>query len=85
MQSPTYKDWKLHKTNADKLFIAQKSIEIALKYTKNDYVQKDVQNASKIWLPNETKNNNTSSPNASRSLLCIQYVAVAFRSEEEVL
>ena len=24
-------------------------------------------------------------PHASRSLLCIQYVAVAFRSEEEVL
>ena len=27
---------------------------------QNDEVQKDVKNASKIWLPNETKNNNTS-------------------------
>ena len=33
MHSPTYR-WKLHKINADKLFIAQKFIEIALKYTK---------------------------------------------------
>ena len=28
MHSPTYERWKLHKINADKLFIAQKSIEI---------------------------------------------------------
>ena len=33
MHSPTYR-WKLHKINADKLFIAQKFKEIALKYTK---------------------------------------------------
>ena len=46
-------------------------------------VQKDVKNASKIWLRNGTKNNNTSS-HASRSLLSIRFVAVAFRSEEEV-
>ena len=42
-------------------------------------VQNDVKNASKIWLQNGTKNNNTS----SYSLLCIRFVAVAFRSEEE--
>ena len=41
------------------------------------------QNASEIWLRNGTKNNNTSSQNASRSFLCIRFVAVAFRSEEE--
>ena len=34
MHSPTYKDWKLHKINADKLFITQKSIEIALNTPK---------------------------------------------------
>ena len=34
MHSPTYKDGNYNKINADKLFIAQKSIEIALKYTK---------------------------------------------------
>ena len=37
-----------------------KSIKIAL-IRKNDKVQKDVKNASKIWLWNGTKNNNTSS------------------------
>ena len=34
MHSPTYKDGNYTKINEDKLFIAQKSIEIALKYTK---------------------------------------------------
>ena len=34
MHSPTYKDGNYTKINADKLFIAQKSTEIALKYTK---------------------------------------------------
>ena len=46
--------------------------------------KKTSKNASKIWLPNETKNNNTSSPHVFRSLLCIRFVAVAFWSEEEV-
>ena len=40
--------------------------------------------ASKIWLWNGTKNNNTFFPHASRLLLCIRFVAVAFQSEEEV-
>ena len=31
-----------------------------IKIHQNDKVQKDVKNASKILLPNETKNNNTS-------------------------
>ena len=47
--------------NADKHFTAQKSIEIALKYTKMTKSKKTSKNASKIWLPNETKNNNASS------------------------
>ena len=52
---------ELHNINADKLFIAQKSIEIALKYTKMTKSKKTSKTAAKIWLPNETKNNNTSS------------------------
>ena len=40
--------------------MAQKSIEIALKYTKMTKSKKTVQNATKIWLPKEAKNNNTS-------------------------
>ena len=47
-------------------------------------VQKDVEHASKIWLQNGTKNNNTTSKHASRSLQCIKFVAEAFRSEEKV-
>ena len=38
-----------------------KSIEIALKYAKMTKSKKNVKNASKIWLQNGTKNNNTSS------------------------
>ena len=55
-----------------------------IKIRQNDEVQKDVKNASKIWLRNGTKNNNTSSHMLLRSLLSIRFVAVAFRSEEEV-
>ena len=44
-----------------KLFTALKSIEVAINKAKFDEVQKDVKNASKIWLRNGTKNNNTSS------------------------
>ena len=39
---------------------------------------------SKIWLRNETKNINTSSHMLLDSSLSIRFVAVAFRSEEEV-
>ena len=56
MHSPTYNDGNNTKLKTDKLFIAQKSIEIALKYTKMTKSKK----MSKTR-PNETKNNNTSS------------------------
>ena len=46
--------------NADKALYRIKSMEIALKYTKMT-MSKTRQNASEIWLQNETKNNNTSS------------------------
>ena len=47
-------------------------------------VQKDIKNESKIWLRNGTKNKNIFFAHASRSLLCIRFVAVSFGSEEEV-
>ena len=53
-----------------KHFTAQKYLEIALKF-----VQKGVQNASKIWFRNGANNNNTSS-----HILCIRFVAVALQS-----
>ena len=43
--------------------------------------KKTTKTRKKIWLQNGTKSNN----NSSRSLLCIQFVTVAFWSEEEVL
>ena len=45
---------------------------------------KRLQNASKIWIRNESKTN-TSSHMLLDHLLCIRNVAVAFRSEEVFL
>ena len=40
-------------------------------------------NASKIWHQNGTKNNKSFIPHASRSLLCIRFVAVAFWAKKQ--
>ena len=52
MHSPT---WKLHKINADKLFIAQKFIEIALKYTKMTKSKKTSKTRQKFDFPMKLK------------------------------
>ena len=49
------------KTYADKALYHIKIFRNCIKIQQNDQVQKDVKNASKIWLQNEAKNNNTSS------------------------
>ena len=63
-----------------KHFTAWKSIEIVLKYTK---MTKSKKTSKRVNL-NLEWNNNTS-PQASRSLLCIRFAAVAFWSEKEIL
>ena len=52
---------KLHKMNADKALYCIKIFKNCIKIRKNYLVQKDVKNASKIWLRKGTKNNNTTS------------------------
>ena len=57
--SSTYKHWNYtFLINVDKTL---KSYRSCIKIRQNDYVQNDVNTASKIWLRNGTKNNNTSS------------------------
>ena len=58
---PLMETWKLHKINANKVIYRIKIYRPCIKIRKNDKVQKDVKNASKSWLWNATKNNNTSS------------------------
>ena len=50
---------------------------------QNDLVQKDVKTRQKVDFGMEPKLT-TLLPTCFRSLLCIRFVAVAFRSEEEV-
>ena len=61
-----------------KLFTEWKSIENALKYTKMTKSKKTSKTRQKFDFRMKPKNNNFF-PNACRSLLCIQFVAVAFR------
>ena len=55
MHSPTYKDGKYTKINADKLFIAQKFIEIALEYTKMTKSKKTSKMRQKFYFPMKPK------------------------------
>ena len=48
MHSPTYKDGNYTKINADKLFIAQKSLEVALKCTKMTKAKKTSKTCQKF-------------------------------------
>ena len=61
MHPPTYKHGNYTKLKQIKLFTAKTSLEIALKYTKMTKSKKTSKTRQKNWLPNETKNNNTSS------------------------
>ena len=54
MHSPTYKV-HVYKINADKLFIAQKSREIALKYTKMTKSEKTSKTRKKFDFPMKQK------------------------------
>ena len=58
---------------------AYNSKERALK--QNDPSPKGRQKASKIWVRNETKKKHHFFLHVSKSLLSIQFVAVAFQSE----
>ena len=55
MHSPTYKDGNYTKINADKLFIAQKSIEITLKYIKMTKSKKTSKTPQKFDFPMKPK------------------------------
>ena len=84
MHSPTYKHGSYTKLLQIKLFTAKKSLEMALKYTKmtkSKKTSKRVKNLTSEW----NQKWQHFFHNASRSLLCIWFVAVAFQSEEEVL
>ena len=59
-----------------KHFIAQKSIEIALKYTKMTKSKKTSKTHQKFDLGMKPF-----FPNVFRSLLCIRFITVAFQSE----
>ena len=61
MHFPTYKHENYTKLMQIKLFYCIKIYRNSIKIHQNEKVQKDVINASKISLLNETKNNNTSS------------------------
>ena len=76
---PPYRNRSLHIINADKALYRIEIYRNCIKIHQNDLVQKDIKKAPKIWRQNGAKNVNT-----SRSLLCIRFVAVAFRSEEEL-
>ena len=65
------------------LLTLYKSIEIALKFakmTKSKKGQKRVKNLTSEW----NQKQQHFFPHVSGSLLCIRFVAVAFRSEEKV-
>ena len=55
MHSPINKDGNYTKINADKLFIAQKSVEIALKYTKMTKSEKMSKTRQKFDFPMKPK------------------------------
>ena len=83
MHSLTYKHGNYTKLMQIKLFTAKKSTEIALNkanLTKTKKTSKTRKNLTSEW----NQKSQHFFPYVSRSLLCIRFVAVAFRSEEEV-
>ena len=83
MHSPTYKHGNYTKLMQIKLFTAKKSIEIALNKANLTKSKKTSKTRQKFDFRMEPKIKHFF-PHVSRSLLCIRFVAVAFRSEEEV-
>ena len=75
---------KLHKINVDKALYRIKPHRNCIKILQNDQVQKDVKKRQNLTSKSNQKQQHFI-PHASRSLLCIRFVAVAFRSEEKVL